>query len=112
MKNSLLNGGTVAAGLLASACCIGPLLASLLSIGGLAFATTLEPYRPYFIGFTVLFLLGGFYLAYRPQAEECGPDDECSTEDNRSRQRTMLWIVTIVTAALVAFPYLMPFLPI
>ena len=87
MKNSLLNGGTVAAGLLASACCIGPLLASLLSIGGLAFATTLEPYRPYFIGFTVLFLLGGFYLAYRPQAEECGPDDECSTEDNRSRHR-------------------------
>jgi mercuric ion transport protein len=112
MKTTLVNGGTVVAGLLASACCIGPLLASLLSISGLAFATALEPYRPYFLGITAIFLAGGFYFAYRPQEEECGPDGECKVPQSRRTQRVMLWIVTAIAAVLVAFPYLLPYLPI
>ena len=112
MKNALVNSGTIVASVLASACCIGPLLASLLSIGGLAFATTFEPYRPYFMAITALFLLGGFYFAYRPQKEECGVDGECIAPPNRRTQRIMLWTVTVIAAVLVAFPYLLPYLPV
>lgn len=112
MKNIFVNGGTIVAGLLASACCIGPLLASLLSISGLAFATALEPYRPYFLGVTAIFLTGGFYFAYRPQKEECGPDGECAVPQSRRAQRIMLWVVTVLAAILVAFPYLLPYLPV
>ena len=112
MKNTLVHGGSIVAGVLASACCVGPLLASLLSISGLAFATALEPYRPIFIGITVLFLAVGFYFAYRPQEEECGPDGECKLPQTRRSQRLILWIVTVLAAILVAFPYLLPYLPI
>ncbi|KAA3619375.1 MAG: hypothetical protein DWQ05_01260 [Calditrichaeota bacterium] len=111
-KNILTNSGSIVAGVLASACCIGPLLASIFSIGGLAFATTLEPYRPYFIGVTVIFLAGGFFYAYRPQEEVCGLDGECTVPQNRNTQRIILWCVTVLTAILVAFPYLLPYLPI
>lgn len=111
-KNALTNSGSIIAGILASACCIGPLLASIFSIGGLAFATTLEPYRPYFIGITVLFLAGGFYFAYRPETEDCGIDGTCTAPQSRRTQRLILWIVTIFTAILLAFPSLLPYLPI
>ncbi len=113
MKNSFIASGSLLGGLLASACCIGPLVASLFSIGGLAFATALEPYRPLFIGLTVLFLGVGFYYAYRPVSEEdCGPDGECSVPQNRRTQRVMLWVISVLTAVLIAVPYLLPYLPI
>ena len=111
-KNIVTNSGSIVAGILASACCIGPLLASAFSIGGLAFATSLEPYRPYFIGITVIFLAVGFYYAYRPQAETCSIDGECTTTQSRQSQRIILWSVAILTAILVAFPYLLQYLPI
>lgn len=112
MKNALVNSGSIVASVLASACCIGPLLASLLSIGGLAFATALEPYRPYFMGITAIFLAGGFYIAYRPQEEECRPDGKCVLPQSRRTQRIMLWTVAVIAVVLVAFPYLLPYLPI
>ncbi len=113
MKNSLITGGSLLGGFLASACCIAPLLASLFSFGGLAFAVALEPYRPLFITITVFLLGAGFYFAYRPvNGEECGPDGECPAPRNRRRQRILLWFITVVTAILIAVPYLMAYLPI
>lgn len=35
-------------GLLASACCIGPLVLAILGIGGAGLLVKFEPYRPYF----------------------------------------------------------------
>ncbi len=111
-KNTLMNSGSIFAGVLASACCIGPLLASIFSIGGLAFATALEPYRSYFIGLTVIFLASSFFYAYRPQEQTCGLDGECIAPQNGRAQRIILLSVTALTAILVAFPYLLPYLPI
>ncbi|MEE9168742.1 MAG: mercuric transporter MerT family protein [bacterium] len=112
MMNSLVNGGTLVAGFLASLCCIGPLALTFLGIGGVAFATVFEPYRPYLIGITAIFLGLGFFFAYRPQKEECAPGEACATPKNRKRQRAMLWIVTALAIILVAFPYILPYLPL
>jgi len=66
-------GGLLAA-FLASACCIGPLIFAALGVGigatGFLAGTAgvlkaLLPYRPLFIGLTILLLGVAFYLAYR-----------------------------------------------
>ena len=112
MKLSLIGGGSVLAGILASACCIGPLVLSFLGLGGVAFAAALEPYRPVFIGVTFLFLAIGFYFAYRPQPEDCNPGEACATLLSRKTQRLLLWVVTALALLLVAFPYILPYLPL
>ena len=42
-------GGSVVSGILASACCLGPLVLSLLGVSGAAFAQRFEPFRPYLL---------------------------------------------------------------
>ncbi len=106
-------GGTLFAGLLAglsaSACCLGPVVFLALGISGswIGNLTALEPYRPVFIGLTLLFLGLAFrrlYLAPR----ECADKAPCATADTLSRQRRIFWIVTGVVGLMVAFPWYGP----
>jgi mercuric ion transport protein len=54
MKSAVVGIG---AALAASACCIGPVVFTLLGAGALSAASlTLVPYRPWFIGATALIL--------------------------------------------------------
>jgi len=93
-------------------CCIFPVAFSFLGAGGLAFATALMPYRPYFIALTVVFLGAGFYFAYRSQPAQCAPGMACATPKSRKRQRVSLWVMTALTLGLIVFPYLIPYLPL
>ena len=63
-KNALIAGALAAIG--ASVCCVGPLVLLLLGIGGawIGHLTALEPYRPIFIGLTLLFLGLAFHRLY------------------------------------------------
>ncbi len=94
-------------------CCVFPVAFSFLGAGGLTFAMALMPYRPYFMGLTVVFLGAGFYFAYRQQPEEqCAPGTACAAPQSRKLQRVSLWVIAALTFALLVFPYLIPFLPI
>lgn len=93
-------------------CCIFPVAFSFLGAGGLAFAMSLTPYRSYFIALTLLFLGGGFYFAYRPEKAECAPGTSCGSPRSRKLRRVSLWIVTVLTLILFAFPYVIPYLPV
>ena len=76
-KTSLLAG--VAAAIGASACCVGPLVLLALGIGGswISNLTAMEPYRPIFIGLTLLFLGLAFRQLYLvPQV--CAPGTPCA----------------------------------
>ena len=97
--------GTVLAAVGASLCCILPVAVALLGVGSAALGAQLEPFRPYFIGLTVVFLGFAFYRAYKPEAEECAPGESCAVPRNRRRQRILLWIVAAAAVALLAFPY-------
>src|SRR5260221_5712842 len=67
--------GSVLGAILASACCLGPLILGAIGAGSLGAAATLAPYRPWFLVLTAGLLGVGFYLAYRPVRQEaCGPD--------------------------------------
>jgi len=63
-KGSLIAG--VLAAISASVCCVGPLVLLALGIGGswISSLTAMEPYRPVFIGMTLLFLWMAFRKLY------------------------------------------------
>ena len=73
MKGPLAASGSALAGIAASACCIGPLVLSLLGVSGAAFAQRFEPLRPYFLVATYALLGAAFYLTYGPAKAACGP---------------------------------------
>lgn len=90
----------------ASVCCVGPLVLLSLGIGGawISSLTALEPYRPIFIGITLLFL----FLAFRKLyiiPRQCAPDDACAVPSILRNQRIIFWIVSVLLIALVTFPY-------
>jgi mercuric ion transport protein len=97
-------------GLLASACCIGPLVLAILGIGGAGLLVKFEPYRPYFMGFTFLLLALGFYFAYfRKPAATGGSVDECGCEKPQQGKwgKVMLWVATVVSLLAMASPQLL-----
>ena len=75
-RTSLIAGAAAAVG--ASLCCVGPLVLLALGVGGtwIANLTALEPYRPLFVGLTLLFLGLAFRRLYLvPQV--CAPGALC-----------------------------------
>ncbi len=108
-KNSLIAGVFAAVG--ASVCCVGPLVLLTLGIGGtwVGNLTAMAPYRPIFIGLTLLFLGLAFRKLYLvPQA--CTPGTPCADPRTVGRQRLTFWIVTVLLLGLLAVPWLAPLL--
>ena len=103
-KGSLI--ASVIAGITASACCLGPLVLLTLGISGswISNLTALEPYRPIFIGITLLFLGLAFRKLYLvPQ--RCAVDTPCAQSAPLRKQRIIFWLVAIVVVLMVAFPW-------
>ncbi|WP_263367456.1 mercuric transporter MerT family protein [Edaphobacter bradus] len=104
VKVPLLAG--VLASLGASVCCVGPLVLLSLGVGGawISHLTRFEPYRPLFIGLTLLFLLLAFRrLHFAPRA--CAPGTPCADKQTRNNQRLLFWITASVLLALLAAPW-------
>jgi mercuric ion transport protein len=99
--------GAVVTGFLASACCIGPLLLVFLGIGSAGALVALEPYRPYFMIITLLFLAGGFYFTYRKPKAVC-TDADCCTRGDKKVQKILLWFATLFALLMLFFPQIMP----
>ena len=91
-------------------CCAFPSAFSFLALGGLASASVLMPYRLCFLALTLVFLGAGFYFAYWPPSEYRATPTTCATTKSRTLQRRSLWAITLATIALLAFPYLLPYL--
>jgi mercuric ion transport protein len=103
--------GVIGAAVAASACCIGPVVFSLLGAGALgASAVKLEAYRPWFLGLTLVLVGAAFYSAYRPAANEsCAADGTCAPGPKRAA-RIMVWIAAALAVLLIAFPYYIGYL--
>ncbi len=106
-------GGLLAA-FLASICCIGPVIFAALGVGVGAtgfladtagFLKVLLPYRPLFIGLTVLFLGVGFYLAYRNASSPCGTEGVCTARSAKGASRKLLWMMATLALMLILAPY-------
>jgi len=103
MQKSWISG--MLAALAASLCCIAPLLAVFGGISGAAtYFNWIEPYRPYIIGLTVLIFAAAWY---QQLAAVIHTKEDCCIPARRSfwQSKKFLLIVTLVSGALIAFPY-------
>ena len=96
--------GSVVGGVLASVCCIGPLVFALLGVSGAALAHRFEPFRPYFLVLTYGLLAAAFYLTCRPAQPKCGPGAACEMARTNRTGKVVLWIASVVVALTTAFP--------
>lgn len=106
-KGSLIAGALAAIG--ASVCCVGPLVLLAFGIGGswIGNLIAMEPYRPIFIGLTLLFLWLAFHKLYLvPQV--CVPGMLCANPRTAKRQLIIFWVVAALLLALLAVPWLAP----
>lgn len=107
-QSAALGLGAVAA-LLASACCLGPLVLIAVGLGGawIGSLTKLEPYRPIFLGVALIALFLAWRRIYRPAAA-CNPGDICALPQTRRLYRVLFWIVSTLVLVALSFPYLAP----
>jgi mercuric ion transport protein len=103
----LLVGGLAA--ILASTCCLGPLVLIALGISGawIANLTALEPYRPLFIGVALVALLMAGRRIWRAQAV-CAPGEVCAAPWVRRVYKVLFTIVALLVVLALMFPYAAP----
>ena len=109
MKKTTTSNRTAFAGLfsaiVASLCCITPVLALLSGTTGVASTCSwVEPSRPILVGLTVLILGFAWYqiLKRRPQDIDCACDDD---KPQFIQSKKFLFLVTVFAGTMLAFPY-------
>lgn len=110
VSKATLAGGLIAA-ILASACCLGPLVLVMVGVSGawISNLTLLEPYRPVFIGAALVFMGLAWRRIYRaPAAAECEPGTLCALPQTNRVYRVMFWTVSALVLLAFGFPYLAP----
>ena len=101
---ALFTGG--AAAILASTCCLGPLVLVSVGISGawIGNLTRLEPYRPFF----VLIAFGALFLSWRSiyqPAPACRPGEVCAMPETRRLYKVLFWASAFLTLLALVYPY-------
>ncbi len=106
-KGMLVLGGLAA--LLASTCCLGPLVLVALGVSGawIGNLTTLEPYRPYFIAAALIALAFAYRRIFRP-LQDCHPGEVCAVPRVKAIYKVIFWVVIVLVLIALAFPYILP----
>lgn len=97
-------GAGVFAGIAASLCCIGPLLALSLGLGSFAASARFAQWRPVFLGVTFVLLGLAWYFTYRRPKADC-EDGSCARPPGKVA-RISLWLGTLVALAAAIYPAL------
>ena len=95
--------GGVAAAVGSALCCGGPVVAVTLGVSS-AGLSAFEPFRPYFLGATALFLIGGFVMLDREEKAACVPGKPCADPSTRKRMKITLWVATMLAVVFATFP--------
>ena len=121
---TISKAGAVLSAVLASSCCWLPLVLLAFGVSGVGIAGALDAYRPWFIASTAVCLTAAFYFTYRPRRSASALEDGCGTAKDccaalspTSKRRfsrmtlnkVMLWGVTLVALAFLAFPHYLKF---
>lgn len=106
-RAALVAGGLAV--ILASTCCLGPLLLVGIGFSGawIGNLTVLEPYRPIFIGVALVALFFAARRIFRP-ARTCKPGEVCAIPRVRTAYKLVFWIVVALVVVALAFPYVLP----
>jgi mercuric ion transport protein len=108
-ESGVLVAGGIAA-VLASTCCLGPLILVALGFSGawIGNLAVLEPYRPWFIGAALVALFFAGRRIFR-KAEVCAPGEVCALPATRRAYKVIFGIVVALVVVALAFPYVARF---
>jgi len=103
-SGALFLGGLAA--ILASTCCLGPLVLVALGLSGawIGNLTRLEPYRPFFIVGALIALFFAGRQIFRP-AQTCNPGEVCAIPRARRIYKFLFVTVCVLVVIALAFPY-------
>ena len=103
-SGALLVGGVAA--ILASTCCLGPLVLVALGLSGawIGNLTLLEPYRPLFIAGSLVALFFAGRRIFRP-AHACEPGEACAVPGTRRVYKILFGIVSALVLIALLYPY-------
>ena len=103
-SGALLVGGLAA--ILASTCCLGPLVLVALGLSGawIGNLTLLEPYRPLFIAGSLVALFFAGRGLFRP-AHACEPGEACAVPRTRRVYKILFWMVSALVLVALVYPY-------
>ncbi|MFO1112265.1 MAG: mercuric ion transporter MerT [Bradyrhizobium sp.] len=106
-RGALAVGGLAA--ILASTCCLGPLVLVALGFSGawIGNLSALEPYRPIFIGAALVAMVVAWRRIYRP-VQACKPGEVCAIPQVRTIYKVLFWIVAALVLVALVFPLLAP----
>lgn len=98
------------AALLASTCCLGPLVLLLLGFSGawIGNLTLLAPYRPVFLAAALGAMFFAWRRLFRPE-QECRPGEVCAIPRVRTAYKVIFWCVAVLILIAFSFPYVAPF---
>ncbi len=88
-------------GILASLCCVGPLVIVLFGLGSVSFALSLSQYRPYFLGLGFLFMIGAIFLHLNKKNKTC--DINCFSAEGLKREKKFIISVVVCMAVIYVF---------
>lgn len=92
-----LAAGSIAGALLASSCCVLPLILVLVGVSGawIGNLAVLEPYTPLFAVVTLGLIAAGLWHAYHGQPTRCA-EGACASTRRRTFTRTVLWLGAVL----------------
>lgn len=104
-------GGVIGA-LLASSCCIIPLVLVMLGVSGawIGNFAALEPYKAWFVAATLVFLALGFWQVYFRRQPKCEDDAYCARPETALITKGALWIATVLVAMAITIRWWAPLL--
>lgn len=103
---ALLAGGVAA--LLASACCLAPLVLVLAGVSGawIGNLAALEPYQPIFAAASAVALFFAWRRIWRPA--DCAPDAACAAPRVNRLYKFLFVAATLLLLAAIGFPLIAP----
>ncbi|WP_329743437.1 mercuric ion transporter MerT [Dyella sp. A6] len=106
-KSTLAIGGLAA--VLASACCLGPLILISVGLSGawIGQLTRLEPFRPWLLAISTIALVVAYRQLFHPAAA-CEPGKVCAVPSVRRAYHWLFWIVAALVLIAFGFPYVAP----
>lgn len=110
LKSRMAATGSVMGAVLASSCCILPLVLVTLGASGawIGNLTVLAPYKPAFAAVTFVFLGLGFWQVYRKQEIACEEGSYCASPASNRVVKSALWIATILVLLALSIEFWAP----
>ena len=107
-SGALIAGGVAA--ILASTCCLGPLLLVMLGFSGawIGKLRVMEPYSHYFLALALVAMVFAYRRIYRP-AQDCKPGEVCAIPQVRVSYKIIFWVVSALILLALGYPFIVPY---